>query len=84
MCNVNFDICHCFCLVPPLNISYIFDYVFYKNPPNGNVSTTYLANNLQRAVIKITHTHLESLHIFLESNSKLLLRLTKFEVVHSS
>ena len=47
--------------------------LFEKNPFNDNISTTYLANNLQLQA-----------HIFLESNYKLVLWLKKFEKVYSS
>ena len=62
-----------------LNISYILSYIFWKNPLNGNVSTTYLTNSTKR------NTHASaSLHIFLESNYKLVPWLKKFEKVFSS
>ena len=62
-----------------LNISYILSYIFWKNPLNGNVSTTYLTNSTKRN----THTS-ASLHIFLESNYKLVPWLKKFKKVFSS
>ena len=66
-------------LISTLNISYIVSYIFWKNPLNGDLSTTYLTNSTKRN----THT-LASLHIFLESNYKLVPWLKKFEKVFSS